>query len=49
MIVANGTIVQVSGSVNGGWLARGTCQTAVTYMTGIIRIANSMPAFPSRM
>ena len=42
MIVANGTIVQVRGSVNGGWLARATCQTAVRYMTGIIRIANSI-------
>ena len=49
MIVASGTIVHVSGSVNGGWFARATCQTEVRYMTGIIRMANSIPSLPSCM
>ena len=49
MIVASGTMVQVSGSVKGGWLARATCPTAVSYMTGIISIAKSIPSLPSRM
>src|SRR4030095_1839842 len=48
-ITESGTIVQVRGSVNGGWLARATCQTAVRYMIGIITIESSMVSLPRNM
>jgi hypothetical protein len=40
-------MVQVSGSVNGGWLARATCHMAVKYMIGTIATASSRVAAPS--
>ncbi len=49
MMTASGTIVQVNGSVKGGWLARATCQTAAKYITGTIKIARPMVILPSCM